>query len=187
MKTTWLLIMDYYSEFPMAFKSFLQYWCIVIVLMGPFLSGMANAPPLVGGPAPYFELETISGKITKLSDLKGKFVILNFWATWCVPCAKEMPEFQKAHQSLEDSNVQIIAINLGERKKKVDRFIQDYRLSFPVLLDKFGNVSETYKVIGLPVTYFISPDGIIRDKIFGGGITKEMIETKVNLFKSEIQ
>lgn len=182
MKITWLLIMDYYSEFLMAFKSSVRFQCIVTVFLSLFLAGMAKSPPLVGGPAPLFELETVDGQIIKLSDLKGKFVILNFWATWCVPCTKEMPEFQKAHQLLEDNNVEIIAINLGETKKKVDKFIQDYRLSFPVLLDKFGNVSEQYKVIGLPVTYFISPDGIIRDKICGGGITKEIIETKVNQF-----
>tara|TARA_B100002003_G_C14082729_1_gene520863 strand:+ start:589 stop:1104 length:516 start_codon:yes stop_codon:yes gene_type:complete len=167
----------------MAFKFSLRFSSIVIVFLSLFLAGMAKSPPLVGGPAPSFELETISGKIIKLSDLKGKFVILNFWATWCVPCAKEMPEFQKAHQSLDPDNVGIMAINLGERKKKVNKFIQDYRLSLPVLLDKFGNVSEKYKVTGLPVTYFINTDGIIRDKIFGGGITKEMIEIKLNQFK----
>tara|TARA_B100000315_G_scaffold112081_1_gene102777 strand:+ start:2128 stop:2637 length:510 start_codon:yes stop_codon:yes gene_type:complete len=167
----------------MAFKFSLRFSSIVIVFLSFFLAGMAKSPPLVGGPAPSFELETISGKIIKLSDLKGKFVILNFWATWCVPCAKEMPEFQKAHQSLNPDNVEIMAINLGERKKKVNKFIQDYRLSLPVLLDKFGNVSEKYKVTGLPVTYFISPDGIIWDKIFGGGITKKIIENRINQFK----
>ena len=182
MKTTWLLIMDYYWEFLMAFNFSLRFKSFVIVFLSLFLAGMAKSPPLVGGPAPFFELETVDGQIVKLSDLKGKFVILHFWATWCVPCIKEMPEFQKAHQSLEDSNVEIIAINLGENKKRVDKFIQDYRLSFPVLLDKFGNVSEKYKVTGLPVTYFISPDGIIRDGIFGGGITQKIIETKINQF-----
>ena len=167
----------------MAFKVSLRHSSIVIVFFSLFLAGMAKSPPLVGGPAPLFELETVDGQIIKLSDLKGKFVILNFWATWCVPCAREMPEFQKAHQSLAPDNVEIMAINLGERKNKVDKFIQNYSLSLPVLLDKFGNVSEQYKVTGLPVTYFITPDGIIRDKIFGGGITKKIIENRLDQFK----
>jgi thiol-disulfide isomerase/thioredoxin len=117
--------------------------------------------------------------MTNLSDLKGRFVILNFWATWCVPCIKEMPEFQKAHQSL-GPKVQIIGINLAESREKIGEFVETNRISFPVLLDEYGNVSQEYEVINLPVTYFITPDGIIRDKIFGGGITQEMIEARIN-------
>jgi peroxiredoxin len=140
---------------------------------------MAASPPLVGGPAPLFQLKSVDGKVVKLSDLKGQFVVLNFWATWCVPCIKEMPELQKTHQSLNQT-VKIIGINLAEPREKVDQYTKDHHLSFPVLLDDYGNVSQEYEVIHLPVTYFITPDGIIRDKIFGGGITREMIEAKIN-------
>jgi thiol-disulfide isomerase/thioredoxin len=114
-----------------------------------------------------------------MTDLKGQFVVLNFWSTWCVPCIKEMPEFQKAHESL-NPKVKIIGINLGESKEKIGEFVQNNRLSFPILLDGYGNVSQEYEVIHLPVTYFITPDGIIRDKIFGGGVTEKMIEAKIN-------
>jgi peroxiredoxin len=158
--------------------------CILIGLSGLFLSGMAKAPPLVGGPAPHFELENVAGQTIKLSDLKGEFVVLNFWATWCVPCSKEMPEFQKAHRLLGKNNVNIIGVNLGEPKKRVEKFTQDFHLSFPVLLDAFGNTSQKYKVRSLPVTYLISPDGIIREEIFGGGLTQEMIESKINQIKN---
>ncbi len=160
-------------------KSLLLSRCIWTVVLFLFVSGMAKAPPLVGGPAPQFELETIQGQTIKLSDFKGEFVVLNFWATWCVPCSQEMPEFQRAHQLSGDSKINIIAVNLGEPKKRVVKFTQDYNLSFPVLLDGFGNTSEKYKVRSLPVTYFISPDGIIREEIFGGGLTKEIIEAKI--------
>jgi peroxiredoxin len=158
--------------------------CFLIGLLSLFLSGMAKAPPLVGGPAPYFELENVAGQAIKLSDFKGEFVVLNFWATWCVPCIKEMPELQKTHQLLGKNNVKIIGVNLGESKKRVDKFTQDYHLSFPILLDGFGNTSQKYKVRSLPVTYFISPDGIIREEIFGGGLTKELIESKINQIKN---
>jgi len=163
----------------MAFKSFIKSRWVRVVFLSLFLLGMAAAPPLVGGPAPTFKLEAVDGQILNLSDLKGQFVILNFWATWCVPCIKEMPEFQKAHQSLKQK-VKIIGINLAESKEKVNEYIKDHHISFIIVLDGYGKVSQEYEVIHLPVTYFITPDGIIRDKIFGGGITQKMIEDKIN-------
>jgi len=157
---------------------------ILILLLSLFLSGMAKVPPLVGGPAPQFELKTVMGQTIKLSDYKGEFIVLNFWATWCVACIKEMPEFQKTHQSSEDNNIKIIGVNFSESKKKVAKFIQDNNFSFPMLLDGFGNTAENYRVRSLPVTYFISPDGIIREEIFGGGLTREMIEARINQIKN---
>ncbi len=162
----------------MAFKSFTKSRCAGVVLSSLFLLGMAASPPLVGGPAPNFQLEALDGRMIKLSNLKGKFVVLNFWATWCVPCVKEMPEMQKAHQSL-NPNVKIIGINLAESKEKVGEFIQGKGFSFPVLLDDHGNVSQEYEVINLPVTYFITPDGFVRGKVFGGGLTQKMIEARI--------
>lgn len=152
---------------------------ILIVLLSFLALGMAKAPPLVGGPAPQFELQTIEGRTVKLSDFKGRFVVLNFWATWCVPCIKEMPELEKTYQALGESNIQIMGVNLAEPKKMVKKFTRDHQLSFPVLLDGYGNTSEKYKVRSLPVTYFITPDGIVREKILGGGLTREIIETKI--------
>jgi peroxiredoxin len=163
----------------MPFNFFAKIRWIQVLFLSLFLLGMAASPPLVGGPAPAFQLKTVDGQTIQSADLKGQFVILNFWATWCVPCVKEMPEFQKAHQSLS-RKVKIIGINLAESKEKVDAYIKAHHLSFPILLDDFGNVSQEYEVIHLPVTYFITPDGIIRDKIFGGGITEKMIEEKIH-------
>jgi cytochrome c biogenesis protein CcmG/thiol:disulfide interchange protein DsbE len=163
----------------MVFKSFVKSRCAPVVFLSLFLLGMAASPPLVGGPAPTFKLEAVDGQIIDMTDLKGQFVVLNFWATWCVPCIKEMPEFQKAHESL-NPNVKIIGINLAESKDKIGEFIQTNHLSFPVLLDGYGNVSQEYQVLHLPVTFFITPDGVIREKIFGGGITQKMIEAKIN-------
>ena len=138
-----------------------------------------SSPPLrVGGPAPDFELETLSGKIFKSSDLKNKTVILNFWATWCVPCIKEVSEFNKIYSSLKNNDVEIIAVNFAETRSKVDEFVSKHHINFSVLLDKYGNTSQDYRVRNLPVTYFISPDGIIMDTVFGG-ITEKLIEIKL--------
>jgi peroxiredoxin len=163
----------------MVSKSFVKSRCAPVVLLSLFVLGMAASPPLVGGPAPAFNLKAVDGQNIKMSDLKGQFVVLNFWATWCVPCIKEMPEFQKAHQSLKHK-VKIIGINLAESKEKVNGFVKEHHLSFPVLLDAYGNVSQDYEVMNMPVTYFITPDGIVRDKIFGGGITQKMIEYRIS-------
>ena len=160
-------------------KLFAKSRCVRVIFLSLFLLGMAASPPLVGGPAPIFKLEALDGQVVKLSDFKGQLVILNFWATWCVPCIKEMPEFQKAHIAL-NQKVKIIGINLAESKEKVSDFIEAHNLSFPVLLDEYGNISQEYEVIHLPVTFFITPDGIVRERIFGGGITEKMIEAKIN-------
>ena len=165
----------------MAFKFFIKSRCASVVFVSLLLLGMAASPPLVGGPAPTFKLEAVDGQFMGMADLKGQFVVLNFWATWCHACIKEMPEFQKAHESL-NPKVKIIGINLAESKEKVAEYIQNKGVSFPVLLDAYGNVSQEYRVVNLPVTFFITPDGVIREKIFGGGVTQKMIEAKFNQF-----
>ena len=150
----------------------------LVIFFSFFFSGMSSPPLRVGGPAPSFELKTLKGKIFKSSDLKNKAVILNFWATWCVPCIKEMPELNKAYTSFKNDDVEIIAINFAETRSEVDEFVNKYHLEFPILLDKYGDVSQDYRVRNLPVTYFISPDGIIMDLVLGG-ITQKLIETKL--------
>jgi len=160
------------SEFLILFR------LTLVIFFSFFLSGMSSPPLRVGGPAPSFELKTLKGKIFKSSDLKNKAVILNFWATWCVPCIHEMPELNKAYTSFKNDDVEIIAINFAETRSEVDEFVNKYHLEFPILLDKYGDVSQDYRVRNLPVTYFISPDGIIMDLVLGG-ITQELIETKL--------
>ena len=150
----------------------------LVIFFSFFFSGMSSPPLRVGGPAPSFELKTLKGEIFKSSDLKNKAVILNFWATWCVPCIKEMPELNKAYTSFKNDDVEIIAINFAETRSEVDEFVNKYHLEFPILLDKYGDVSQDYRVRNLPVTYFISPNGIIMDSVFGG-ITQKLIETKL--------
>ena len=98
----------------------------LLIFFSIFLSGMASPPLRVGGPAPDFELETMKGNAFKSSDLKNKTVILNFWATWCVSCTKEMPELNKAYSSLKNNDVEILAINFAETRSKVDEFVNKH-------------------------------------------------------------
>jgi len=162
----------------MDFKRRVKRRFLIAFVWSGFLFGMAASPPLVGGPAPHFALETADGPKVRLADLKGQSIVLNFWATWCAPCTLEMPELQKAHQALK-GKAAVIGINLAESRDRVKEFVHLHHVSFPLLLDTYGNVAQDYEVLHLPVTYFISPDGIIRDKVFGGGLTQKMIEDRI--------
>lgn len=121
--------------------------------------------PAIGEPAPDFILEAPdSGDLIRLSDLRGTPVLLNFWASWCVPCRTEMPDLQAAHD-VED--VVVLAVNSQESDAVVSRFMEEFALTFPAVIDRDGSVREHYGVIGLPATFFIDADGILRARNFG--------------------
>lgn len=120
----------------------------------------------IGSPAPDFVLEDLSGNLVKLSDLKGRLVVLNFWATWCTPCRTEMPEFQEIYQRNEQDLV-VLGINLEESPGDIQDFVSPLNITYPILLDKDGLVSRLYKVIQLPNTYFIDRQGILRIRHIG--------------------
>lgn len=126
----------------------------------------SGAPrPELGVEAPDFVLETAAtGEQVRLSDFRGQTVVLNFWATWCVPCRTEMPDLQAAY---ENDDVVVLAVNQEESDAAVQRFVDEFALSFPVVLDRQGDVRAHYNVIGLPATFFIDPDGVIRARTFG--------------------
>ncbi len=171
----------------MGFRLFKSSSVAFIALLCLLLTGMASVPPILGGTAPPFEGETLDGRVLKSSDMQGQYVVMNFWATWCVPCVKEMPELQKAHLAMKDRNVKILGVNFAENKGRVETFMKERNLDFTILLDGFGNVSQDYRVVNLPVTYFISSDGIVMDRVFGGNLTQEIIEKKIELMKSQIK
>jgi thiol-disulfide isomerase/thioredoxin len=108
-----------------------------------------------------FELEDLSGTVRRLSDFNGKVVFLNFWATWCGPCRFEMPSMEKLYRKYKDSGLEIVAVNLQEDRNSVQRFVDEYGLSFPVLLDKTGRIGATYGARSIPTTYIIGRDGTV--------------------------
>ena len=124
----------------------------------------------VGDEAPDFELTSLTGETVKLSDYKGKTVMLNFWASWCPPCRVEMPHMETYYQEYKDEeNIEILAVNMTslERgsKEKVGEFVSEHRLTFPILMDEEGSVKDLYKVMVYPTTYIVNPEGIITDKV----------------------
>ncbi|MDS9473119.1 peroxiredoxin [Sporosarcina pasteurii] len=124
----------------------------------------------VGHHAPDFELKTLTGEVVKLSDYRGKTVMLNFWASWCPPCRVEMPHMETYYQEYKDQdNIEILAVNMTtlERgsQEKVPEFVDKHGLTFPILMDEKGEIMDLYKVMVYPTTYIVNPDGVITDKV----------------------
>ncbi|WP_042225061.1 TlpA family protein disulfide reductase [Oceanobacillus manasiensis] len=135
----------------------------------------------VGDTAPDFELKTLEGEMVKLSDFKGEHVMLNFWATWCPPCRQEMPDMQRIYQ---DKDPIILAVNLTDtevNQKAVSAFIEEFGMTFPVLMDEKAEVSELYRIQPIPTTYFIDSEGKIRYKAFGALSYEQMIQEFENM------
>ena len=119
-------------------------------------------------PAPDFNLLTPNGKSISLSDYKGRTVLLNFWATWCIPCKKELPSMQRLYEDLKLDGFEIVAISIDrDKKERVHQYIEEYSLTFPVLLDPSQKVRKDYFILGLPTSYLIGKDGKLKGFISG--------------------
>ncbi|ENQ3078173.1 redoxin domain-containing protein [Bacillus cereus] len=139
----------------------------------------------IGKVAPDFELSKLDGTKIKLSDLKGKKVIVNFWATWCGPCQREMPDMQEFYNKYQ-KDVEILAVNYTasegtDGKEKVRKFGEEKGVTFPILLDTDIKVTTTYKVITIPTSYFVDTNGVIQDKFIGPMTVQEMEKRVANL------
>lgn len=120
-----------------------------------------------GDLAPNFELETLEGEKRKLSDFRGEPVMINFWATWCPPCKAEMPDMERFYKN---HKVTIFSVNLTQQEnsqKTVETFVDDYDLTFPIMLDKQIDVADTYLVQTIPTTYILDSEGKIFHKMIG--------------------
>jgi peroxiredoxin len=115
-----------------------------------------------------FSLTSLDGKTVRLSDYQGRIVFLNFWATWCVPCQKELPAFQAFQQEQAPNGAVILAVNLLETADKITPFLDGLGVSgLNVLLDSEGTVSDSYGIFNLPVTFVIDQQGIVRYPKYG--------------------
>jgi thiol-disulfide isomerase/thioredoxin len=130
---------------------------------GPGGAGENPADALVGQPAEDFELELLGGESFKLSDHKGKdVVILDFWATWCGPCVRALPELMAAADDFKDKNVKLIAVNQREKTSRIEKFLTKEGWSLTVALDTEGAVGDIFKVQGIPQTVIIGKDGLVK-------------------------
>ena len=144
--------------------------CLLLLccLLAPTLQASQQLTPVPGKvPAPDFALEDTEGKLHRLSDYRGKTVIINFWTTWCPPCREEIPSMNRAWNILKDDGIVILAINVGEDEDTIFVFSADYPANFPLLLDRSGEVIAQWPVKGLPTTYVVAPDGTIAYRAIG--------------------
>lgn len=118
--------------------------------------------------APDFTLLDTNGKTHRLSDYRGRTVIINFWTTWCPPCREEIPSMNRALKQLEPDAVVMLGINMGEDEDTIFLFTADYPTDFPMLMDSDGAVIADWPVKGLPTTYVVAPDGTLAYRAIGG-------------------
>lgn len=181
-----------------------MHWDIVmgLSLIAAILWTVASrVPSAVGGPlssspspregffAPDFALDTLQGEQVRLSDLRGKIVVVNFWTTWCPPCRAETPALETSYESYQDSDVVVLGVNLTDQDSlpEVESFVQEFGLTYPILLDRDGAVGLMYQLSGLPTTFFISREGIIRTVVVGGPMSETFIRSKIEALLKEAQ
>ena len=131
---------------------------------------------------------TLDGGQVTLSDLRGKIVVVNIWATWCLPCQQETPALEKAYEQYKDSGVVILGVDLTNQDalSDVKSFVQEFKLTYPILLDRDGSVgSYLYQIKGLPTTFSINRTGIIRTVVVGGPMSETFIRTKIEALLKE--
>ena len=121
-----------------------------------------------GEPAPNFQLRDMNGRVVALSDLRGKVVLLNFWATWCGPCRIEMPAMERLYRTYDRKDFEILAVSTDAQGVAVTRpFQQENKLTFPILHDADFRVGLSYGARTLPMTFMVDREGIVRQHIFG--------------------
>lgn len=128
----------------------------------------APASPLLGQAAPSFDLETLYGGSLRLSSLRGRPVFLNFWATWCEPCTRELPAFMAFMAEQPEGGPVILAVNAGEQAERIEAFLAEQGVSgIPILLDPDFEVNTAYHADRIPMTYVIDAAGIVREMHLG--------------------
>jgi peroxiredoxin len=135
---------------------------------------MAPPPLEKPKPAPAFTLSSIKGKSVTLASFAGKPAMINFWATWCAPCIKELPELERIYGMYKDRGLSVILVNQQETAEVVRKYIEDHGYTMTALLDEKGQTAEKYQVFGLPTTFFVDKKGMIR-KTHMGELTSEII------------
>lgn len=147
---------------------------------GDTTSGQIPAPRQ-GFLAPNFSLQDLQGETITLSELRGRPVLINLWATWCPPCRAEMPDMQIVYEAYRERGLVILAINATyqDSASAAASFVDEYGLTFPILMDTSGETSRKYQMRALPTSFFVDGEGIIRDVVVGGPMSPALLRVRV--------
>lgn len=143
---------------------------VVIAILGLLYYGLTSQrlqtgiAPRPNAPAPDFTLSTFDGKTVHLADLRGKSVVLNFWASWCGPCADEQPVLNDVAKRYESQGVVVIGVNVQDKQTDASAFMSRHGVAYPVVVDPNGAVYINYGVVAVPETYLITREGTISQK-----------------------
>ena len=152
-------------------------WLPVLVI-GAMLIGAPLLAQTQGRPAPGFTLKTVDGSRDSLLHYAGHPVLINFWATWCKPCRTEMPWIIDAYRSHQGERLSVLAINLTDQErstKDIRKFVTEFQMPFPVLLDEKGKARKNYGLRGVPTTVLVGADGVVR-RVNQGPITQAWLQ-----------
>jgi len=158
MKKNWLLIAAFI---------FIPLWTGWSQDLDKVLSDLGFDLPTEEFPVPEFSLTSLSGEEVSISDYRGKVVFLNFWATWCPPCRAEMPSMQEVYERWEDKDFEMVAVNLREDNKTVEKYMEEGGYTFPVLMDKEGQIGGLFGVTGIPTTFMVDKEGRLIARLVG--------------------
>ena len=131
------------------------------------LKSLRITPPSIWIEAHDFTGELNDGSTVNLKDYQHRFVLLNFWATWCVPCLKEMPDLEKAYQIMGSKKLIVLAVGMGEDKSSISKFAEKHDFTFPMIADSTLEIARLYGVENIPITYLINPEGVIIGRALG--------------------
>lgn len=161
--------------------------CIVIAVGYAMYSTFIDQTEIVnvGDLAPNFVLKDLEGNEVELEQLKGKGILLNFWATFCPPCREEMPYMENSYEKYKGEGIEILAVNFDEDPIVIEKFVDHYELSYPILLDSGLSITHLYGVRELPATFLIDEDGFVIERRLGA-LTEQMIEDYVKRIRPNI-
>jgi len=137
--------------------------------------------PEKGRAAPDFRLATLDGKRVRLSDLQGKTVLINFWATWCAPCRQEMPEIVRAYSQYHDKGFEVVSVDEQEDPGTVRKWVDAFGMQFPVVMDVSGQVGQTFRAGNtFPTSMFVDANGVVTD-IHYGPMSRDYLDQKLSV------
>lgn len=144
-----------------------------------FLLSQSGGSPSAKQQAPDFTIETFAGQPFRLSDQRGKRVVINFFASWCVTCGTEVAGIEKSYQEHKDKTAAFVGVAIDDEEEKAKAFLGKHQITYQAGIDKDGSIKKAYAIYGLPFTFFIDKDGSIA-AIHAGAITRELLKLELD-------